>query len=120
MKKAYFALLFLVAAFARAEAQDVKVCVTDNWNRPLSEVAITIADDRTVAARTDVRGEAVIQAPEGSRITLTLFNRKSKTVRVEGSLLSILGMAEASRKRRAPRHWLPPHPKRSRHQGTPP
>ena len=51
MKKAYFALLFLVAAFARAEAQDVKVCVTDHWNRPLSEVAITIADDRTVAAR---------------------------------------------------------------------
>ena len=89
MKKAYFALLFLVAAFARAEAQDVKVCVTDHWNRPLSEVAITIADDRTVAARTDDRGEAVIQAPEGSRITLTLFNRKSKTVRVEGSRLNV-------------------------------
>lgn len=89
MKKAYLAILLTLAALCGAKAQKVEVRVTDSWNRPLSEVAVRVGDEQTVRALTDERGIAEVEAPEGSEITLTLFNRQSRTVRVEGPQLEV-------------------------------
>lgn len=47
MKKISIILLFLTAVCPLAQAQRVKVYVTDAWDKPLGEVAVTLGRGRT-------------------------------------------------------------------------
>lgn len=79
MKKISIILLFLAAVCPLAQAQRVKVYVTDAWDKPLGEVA---RDARPRAeppvAVTGADGMAEVDAGEGDRMTLTLLNRMSR------------------------------------------
>ena len=50
MKKISIILLFLAAVCPLAQAQRVKVYVTDAWDKPLGEVAVTLGRGRTPVA----------------------------------------------------------------------
>ena len=77
MKKISIILLFLTAVCPLAQAQRVKVYVTDAWDKPLGEVAVTLGRGRTPVAVTGADGMAEVDAGEGDRMTLTLLNRMS-------------------------------------------
>ena len=52
MKKISIILLFLAAVCPLAQAQRVKVYVTDAWDKPLGEVAVTLGRGRIPVAVT--------------------------------------------------------------------
>ena len=89
MKKISIILLFLTAVCPLAQAQRVKVYVTDAWDKPLGEVAVTLGRGRTPVAVTGADGMAEVDAGEGDRMTLTLLNRMSRTVAVSGGEMHI-------------------------------
>ena len=89
MKKISIILLFLAAVCPLAQAQRVKVYVTDAWDKPLGEVAVTLGRGRTPVAVTGADGMAEVDAGEGDRMTLTLLNRMSRTVAVSGGEMHI-------------------------------
>ena len=67
MKKISIILLFLTAVCPLAQAQRVKVYVTDAWDKPLGEVAVTLGRGRTPVAVTGADGMAEVDAGEGDR-----------------------------------------------------
>ena len=89
MKKISIILLFLAAVCPLAQAQRVKVYVTDAWDKPLGEVAVTLGRGRIPVAVTGADGMAEVDAGEGDRMTLTLLNRMSRTVAVSGGEMHI-------------------------------
>ena len=89
MKKAYLAILFTFTALCGVQAEKIEIRVLDSWDRPLSEVAVRVGDEGTVRVLTDERGVAEIEAAEGSVLTLTLFNRQSRTVRVDAPQIEV-------------------------------
>lgn len=89
MKKAYLAILFTFTALCGVQAEKIEIRVLDSWDRPLSEVAVRVGDEGTVRVLTDERGVAEIEAAEGSELTLTLFNRQSRTVRVDAPQIEV-------------------------------
>ena len=65
MKKISIILLFLAAVCPLAQAQRVKVYVTDAWDKPLGEVAVTLGRGRIPVAVTGADGMAEVDAGEG-------------------------------------------------------
>lgn len=63
--------------------------MTDAWDKPLGEVAVTLGRGRTPVAVTGADGMAEVDAGEGDRMTLTLLNRMSRTVAVSGGEMHI-------------------------------